>query len=582
MFRRTDRQTTLFGAEAWLGAGARERLRGSWAEWFRSEILPILFECEEEFADLYGERGRPNWSVARMLSVCLLQQMKDLDDQAALDALSFDARWQYALGLAPEEAYLSRRSLVGFRGRLVARDPDGERIQVVFDRVCQAGLERLELSTAHQRLDSTLITSNIRARGRLSLARETLRVFLRSLDEASYRQVSAPIRAWHERDEDGWERDPTGLEGQQRLHELGRWARELVEQFASDEAVRQSEPYQLLERLLREHAAALGQESDEDTPDDVDEPPSAPTATNGRNRRKAARRKKKAAKGKGGKARFWSPHDPDASFGHKGLGYHVHITETCRNARTELLTDYEVVTAAVSDVGRAMPVIERLRKRDLAPDALYADGGYPTPAHLLEARSAGVELCAPVHRGKLSKEAFARSDFSWDHDGQLVACPAGHAPTRCDARESGGEHSVHAFFDAKHCGACPERTRCPVRQPNNARSRECRLDIRAELCARDQRWAQQQTDDWRRRYRIRAGVEGTMSELKRSHGLGRLRVRRMHRVRLQVALKATACNIKRWARAHRALRGPVLVLAAVFAALTQTRPDTSSLRCAAA
>src|SRR5690606_28334021 len=103
-------------------------------------------------------------------------------------------------------------------------------------------------------------------------------------------------------------------------------------QFASDEAVRQSEPYQLLERLLREHAAALGQESDEDTPDDVDEPPSAPTATNGRNRRKAARRKKKAAKGKGGKARFWSPHDPDASFGHKGLGYHVHITETCRNA----------------------------------------------------------------------------------------------------------------------------------------------------------------------------------------------------------------------------------------------------------
>ena len=40
-----------------------------------------------------------------------------------------------------------------------------------------------------------------------------------------------------------------------------------------------------------------------------------------------------------------------------------------------------------------------------------------------------------------------------------------------------------------------------------------------------------------------------MSELKRAHGLGRLRVRRKNRVRLQVAFKATACNIKRWAAA---------------------------------
>ena len=44
-----------------------------------------------------------------------------------------------------------------------------------------------------------------------------------------------------------------------------------------------------------------------------------------------------------------------------------------------------------------------------------------------------------------------------------------------------------------------------------------------------------------------------MGELKRAHGLGRLRVRGMHRVALQVALKATACNIKRWLRAYAAV-----------------------------
>ena len=52
------------------------------------------------------------------------------------------------------------------------------------------------------------------------------------------------------------------------------------------------------------------------------------------------------------------------------------------------------------------------------------------------------------------------------------------------------------------------------------------------------------TEEWRKRYAIRAGIEGTNSELKRAHGLGRLRVRGGRRVRLAVYLKALACNFK--------------------------------------
>ena len=50
---------------------------------------------------------------------------------------------------------------------------------------------------------------------------------------------------------------------------------------------------------------------------------------------------------------------------------------------------------------------------------------------------------------------------------------------------------------------------------------------------------------WRKRYGLRAGIEGTNSELKRRHGLGRLQVRGGERVRLAVYLKALACNVKR-------------------------------------
>jgi len=53
------------------------------------------------------------------------------------------------------------------------------------------------------------------------------------------------------------------------------------------------------------------------------------------------------------------------------------------------------------------------------------------------------------------------------------------------------------------------------------------------------------TEEWRKRYAVRAGIEGTNSELKRRHGLGHLRVRGGDRVRLSVYLNALACNVKR-------------------------------------
>ena len=70
---------------------------------------------------------------------------------------------------------------------------------------------------------------------------------------------------------------------------------------------------------------------------------------------------------------------------------------------------------------------------------------------------------------------------------------------------------------------------------------------------RDHMYALQQTTEWKDRYKIRAGIEATNSELKRAHGIGKLRVRRMVKVCFAVACKLIACNIKRWAKALTAL-----------------------------
>ena len=97
MYKKTSPQMKLFGIKTKVSPSLRTRLESSWAHLFRCEILPILFRNEDRYAMLYGKTGRPNFSVARLLGLCLLQEWNDVSDQEALDAYSFDIRWRYAL-----------------------------------------------------------------------------------------------------------------------------------------------------------------------------------------------------------------------------------------------------------------------------------------------------------------------------------------------------------------------------------------------------------------------------------------------------------------------------------------------------
>ncbi|MCK5205386.1 MAG: transposase [Desulfobacterales bacterium] len=99
MYKKTDPQQSLFGVQTQLSASLRTRLKDSWAQLFKAEVLPILLKSEGNFSILYGTTGRPNFSVARMLGLCLLQELYNQSDQQALDAFGFDIRWRYALDI---------------------------------------------------------------------------------------------------------------------------------------------------------------------------------------------------------------------------------------------------------------------------------------------------------------------------------------------------------------------------------------------------------------------------------------------------------------------------------------------------
>ena len=109
---------------------------------------------------------------------------------------------------------------------------------------------------------------------------------------------------------------------------------------------------------------------------------------------------------------------------------------------------------------------------------------------------------------------------------------------------------VEVHFAGTTCEPCPLRSRCPVKLDRRAGAYVLKADLVKVNIERRRR--AEATEEWRKRYEIRAGIEGTNSELKRAHGLGRLRVRVRggRRVRLAVYLKALACNFKRMVHAR--------------------------------
>jgi hypothetical protein len=205
---------------------------------------------------LYGRTGQPNFSVARLLGLCLLQEWNDFSDQEALDTFSFDIRWRYALDISDEEDYLSRRSLVEFRRRLAAEDPEMKLVRTLFDSIRDSAIDKLGLSVSNQRLDSTHIISNIRLRGRVALFINTLSLFLRSLDTDHYTRVPATMKEWYTRESEGW----FGLgpaEQKIKLEELAQYLHELIVIFEKDGL---GEPYQLLTRLFSEQCESSPEE----------------------------------------------------------------------------------------------------------------------------------------------------------------------------------------------------------------------------------------------------------------------------------------------------------------------------------
>lgn len=553
MFRPRSPQCSLLETQYLVPPAKARRMQKSWAEAFQRQALPLI--REESFAPLYcDDNGRPNQPVQLVFGVLLLKEIFNLTDTEALEQLEFNLLWQHALAVPVDEAHLCQKTLHNFRTRLLGHDP----VRLVFQETTDRIIAALGVRIERQRLDSTHILSNIAQLTRLGLFCETVRVFLSRLRQDHrrlYRRVPAGLCGRY-LEADGTATSYADVRRDRTRRRLAVCARDVyrLRELFSGTAAASMAQYGLLERLLQDQCEITGQAVGPDSDDDDAGDGGCPVVL--KEPRQIA------------SSSLQSPHDPDVTYsGHKGKGYAVQIAETCvADNPVQMITHVAVTDACDSDAQATMPALEELWERDLQPAELVADTTYGSAQNAVAAEVLGTALLSPVGGSREQEIDLADeqrpltvADFTVDA-GEIEAatCPAGHRSQEQFEVAGRGER-VDLVFAADVCEKCPFYARCPARQDDSAGGYVMRVDLLARnLEVRRRREASAQ---FVRQYAIRAGIEATNSEIKRKHGLGKLRVRGRPQVVLAVSFKALACNIKR-------------MLAAIVAAGAGSGPET--------
>ena len=200
-------------------------------------------------------------------------------------------------------------------------------------------------------------------------------------------------------------------------------------------------------------------------------------------------------------------------------------------------------TAVESDGPATQAVLEDLKACDLLPEQMLTDTHYNSDENVQLAEQYGVELVGPTPSGSSHRKDLDElniDDFNIDENNEeVVCCPAGHPPESSVADSQTGR--TRTLMPESACGPCAYLDQCPVKKTREG----YRLDHTAKQRRLAGRRREEATDVFRERYRVRSGIEGTNSGLKRRTGLGRLRVRGQPRVFHAIYLKIAGWNILR-------------------------------------
>ena len=535
MIRIKDHKTRyMFDPFAYLGPKRRKMIDQSWAGVFRKHILTEL--PVNQLAKHFPSReGHPTKELYAMMGALLIQQMFDFTDEETVRQFAFNLEWHYALDITDNSdtsAYVSLKTIWNTR-ELITKSGIGN---LIFDKVTSRLIDEFKVSPNNQRLDSMHITSNMRHLGRIGIFVQSIRKFLVNLKRHHpdlFNQLTPELTdRYLDRKQENAFSMVKPSESSRTLEQLANDLFLLVERFREDKQVSSMTSYHLLARVLREQCLVN------------------PTADNDQPLMTVRANKEITS------SSLQNPSDPDAGYdAHKGKGYQVQLAETYSTAAEEdgkrplaLITYAEAEPAHHSDAKALKPMLDQVEKQGRKPELLLADTVYGSDDNCGFADQQNTSLVAPAIGTIKGDKKISLDMFAFADNGEVVSCPAGHAP--CRINHNTGKERISACFSQKHCEGCDKGGDCPTNHARKGRYLRYRhKDIRLL-----RRRAFELTAEFHEQYRYRSGIEATNSEIARRTGIKKLRIRGLAKVDYCVKLKASGLNILR-AAAYRRRKG---------------------------
>jgi transposase len=482
-----------------------------------------LYEYHD-FSELYSHLGQSAEHPARLSIVLMLQFAEGLSDRQAADAVRHNLLWKYMLRLPINDSGFDYTRLSDFRDRLL----EGGQERLLFDKLLSVAEEKGLLKKRKQRTDSTFVFSRARTLGRLELVQETMRQALEVLATVAPDWLRQIIKnEWFERYEKwGYNYHLANTEPKRKrlIQSIGEDGFYLLAAIDRDSPwLKKVESVSTLARVWQEQF------------------------TNGDGGPKFREKKDLAPSAE----RIASPHDTDARFSRKRttecMGYKSHLSETFEEGAPHLITNVETTPATTPDVVMLPTIHRSLSQRGMKPEEHILDSGYIDTENLRGSlEQHGIDVIGPLKEANSwqgsANKGFDILCFTVDFDAKVSVCPQGVKSSTW--RERPNRDAIEIVFPTKECLACPFREDC-TKSKNGPRRLEIKARESFELMRRHRQ--REQTDEFKRKYAARAGIEGTQSQAACTAGMRRARYFGLAKTTLQNFLVATAVNFRRTA-----------------------------------
>ena len=462
---------------------------------------------------MYSDIGRSSINPVILSLVTIFQFLEDIPDRVAASFVKVRLDWKYALRLPLHDTGFHYSDLCNFRKRLADHGKESLIFQQLLEKIKSLGFLKKH---KYQRTDSTHVLAKVCDLSRIENLSEGLRVALKAIEKADtafYQvKVPAPYREhWSKPLSDYQMTDDERKEAIERVGQDIHWLLSFLK--TNKESFLCLPELEVLQTLFSQHFTVGSQKVNV---------------------------KKEATIGK---EKIQTPHDPEARYstkrGKSWTGYKTHITETANEkGEVNFITDITTTNACERDNETLPQIQENLEEQDLKPEQQFTDKAYITGDNLADSQDNNIHLMGEA--SQLDNHGlFTADEFSMDYESKTATCPAGGISCSWHEIETGKHNGDIQISFGQQCQDCSLKEKCT----KNRCGRNLRLHRNYALLK--ERREESKTEPFKEVMKRRPPVEGTISEMVRSHGLRRSRYRGLAKNHLQNLMIGTAVNLKR-------------------------------------